>query len=154
MLEKLRAQIGILERAAKDENADVNLDDVKSVMFDATQRIETLEKESSERKAEVEKLAPLADLGSRKIQETKDECIRLLTVVCEHSESKDMSRRDRMKTRFETESLDFDAIKRYADDAQAEFDAIFPAESRAIAKKDEDLNSRVVIDVSPFKIKK
>lgn len=154
MLEKLKSQISILERAAKDENTEVSFDEIKGVLFDASQRIESLETESNSRQVKVEELQPLADLGNRKIDETKAECLRLLTVICEHTESKDMGRRDRMKARFETEKLDFDAISRYAADAQAEFDVLFPVEGRAAVKKDEELSSRVSFDVAPFQIKK
>ena len=152
MLEKLKAQIGILERAAKDEGVEIRLDEVKTVLFDSMQRIESLEKDLAERTAKVSELQPVADLGNRKIAETKAETLRLMTVVAEASPSKDMSRVERMKQRFESENLDIAAIERYFEDARTEFDAAFPVEGKAVpAKKEEE--GRSTVDVSTYKIK-
>ena len=155
MKEKLMAQVSILERAAKDEAVEFNLDEARAVMFDAAQRIETLEKDTVEKDSRIAELSPKAELGDRKVAETKTEAIRLLTIICEHSETKDMGRVERMKERFEKESLSFDDIERYRADAQDEFDRLFPAKGEAVGSEvTPELSERVTVDVSAYKIGK
>jgi len=156
MKDKLMAEVQLLERAAKDESVEIDLDKVRSTMFDAAQRIETLEKDVVDRDSKVATLTPLSEIGTRKIEEVKTETLRLLGVICEHTETKDMGRRDRMKERFEKETLDFAAIERYLADAQAEFDVLFPANGTAVPTriKEEPKAEAKVVDVTAFKFKK
>jgi hypothetical protein len=156
MKDKLMAEVSVLERAAKDESIEIDLDKVRTTMFDAAQRIETLEKDVSEKDSKVAELTPLSEIGTRKINEVKEDTLRLLGVICEHTETKDMGRRDRMKERFEKETLDFAAIERYHADAQAEFDTLFPAEGKAQGTKIEEERATDIetVDVSAFKFKK
>ena len=154
MKEKLMSQVSILERAAGNEDAVVDLDAVRVTMFDAAQKIEVLEKDLASRDASIAELTPLSEIEKEKIAEVKADTLRMLTVICEHSEDKDMGRADRMKERFEKEALDFTAIKRYRDDAQAEFDKLFPENGNSRAKEIDAERAAVANpDVGAYKIK-
>lgn len=152
MKDKLREQVNIMDRAAKDEGVQLDLDAIKEAMFNAANRIEELEAEKKEVEAKVEELTPKAEIGDQKVEETKEETLRMLKVICEHTESKDMGRHDRMKERFEKEKLDFASISRYLADTQEEFDRLFPVEGKAKAETLETKEEERTFDVSAFKI--
>lgn len=136
----------LLDQAQKiqeaEEGSPPKMEDIGQALFDAAQEIERLEGEVTTAKEEVNNTKAMADLGAQKIKETKDETLRLLKVICEHSETKDMGRHDRMKERFEKEDLGFADIERYYKDAQAEFEVLFPESGRAVAGDPEDKNAK------------
>jgi hypothetical protein len=151
MKDKLREHVNTMDRASKDDSVELNLDSIKEAMFTAANRIEELEAEVEKVEEKVEELEPLAEVGKEKIEEVKEETLRMLGVICEHTETKDMGRRDRMKERFEKESLDFPALKRYLADTQEEFDRLFPVEGKA--KPETTTADERAFDASSYKLK-
>ena len=129
--ERLLEQAKIIEGADSGNESVPDLEAIKDTLYNAAQEVDRLEAEVKERDEKITGSKDLVALGEKKIQETKGEVLRLLKTVCEHSETKDMGRHDRMKERFEKESLKFEDIERYLKDAQAEFDALFPVEGKA-----------------------
>jgi len=137
--ENLLDQAKIIEDARADESATApNLETIKDRLYDAAQEIDKLEAEVKESKDLADKSQELVKLGEKKIVETKEETLRMLKVVCEHSETKDMGRHDRMKERFEKETLNFESIERYQKDVNAEFDILFPPKSESKGEEGDD----------------
>ena len=148
--EKILEQARVIEESEKGGETAPDLAVMKEAMFEASKELDRLE---AELKTSVDKAAglePMAKIGELKLTELKSETLRMLKVICEALKDKDMGRHDRMKERFEKENLDFDALKRYHEDALSEFDRMFPVEGRAnpVEVKEDKPN----IDVSGFKI--
>lgn len=153
--EKLLEQARIIEEAEDGQEAAPNLGVVKQALFDAAEEMDRLNATVKELEDKGTKSQKFVALGEKKVEETKSETLRLLKAVCEHDPSKDMGKHDRMKERFEKETLEFEAIERYRADAQAEFDKIFPPDSRSKGGDPEDKPGAGTkeLDVSAFKIK-
>lgn len=146
--EKILEQARVIEESEKGGETAPDLAVMKEAMFEASKELDRLE---AELKTSVDKAAglePMAKIGELKIAELKSETLRMLKVICEAS--KDLGRHDRMKERFEKENLDYDALKRYHEDALSEFDKMFPVEGRG--KAVEVKEDKPAIDVSGFKI--
>lgn len=153
--ERLLEQAKVIEDADSGNGSVPDLEAIKENLYNAAQEIDRLEAEVKERDEKITNGKDLVALGGKKIQETKDETLRLLKTVCEHSETKDMGRHDRMKERFEKESLKFEDIERYLKDAQAEFDALFPVSGKAKGEDPEGKptdKNKSNLDLSAFKI--
>jgi len=147
--EKILEQARVIEESEKGGEVAPDLGAMKDAMFEASKELDRLEAELKTSTDKAAGLEPMAKIGELKIAELKSETLRMLKVICEASKDKDLSRHDRMKERFEKENLDFDALKRYFDDAVSEFDRMFPVEGRAKAVEVKDESKP---DVSSFKI--
>ena len=148
--EKILEQARVIEESEKGGEVAPDLAVMKDAMFEASKELDRLEAELTSSNSKAAGLEPMARIGELKISELKAETLRMLKIICEAAENKDLGRHDRMKERFEKENLDFDALKRYCDDAQSEFDRMFPVEGRAKAVENKEEKSP--IDVSGFKI--
>ena len=150
--EELLVQARVFEEAEKGGEVAPDIVVVKSLLFKAAEEVDKLSAKLTEKEEELTAKKGMVELGELKIRETKDDTLRLLNVIGEHS--KDTSRHDRMKERFEKEELKFEDVKRYHEDAQAEFDKLFPAEGRAKGSETDDgkKDERNTINIAPYKI--
>jgi len=154
--ERLHEQAKAIEDMDQNSESIPDLEAIKSNLYEAAQEVDRLNATVKDQDEKINKSQEFVTLGQKKVDETKTDTLRLLKAVCEHESDKDMGKHDRMKERFEKETLTFEAIERYHADAQAEFDKLFPPEPRS---KGGDMEKPVAgeegkkIDPAEYKIK-